>query len=335
MIAYAIAEVLALPQGYWAVFTAVLVTQASVGGSVKAALDWVKSTLGGGAYAALVGTVLPKTTPLEIGFALAVALAPVALLAGLRQTFRFAPVTVGIVILVAPVQHLSALDSATNRMIEISIGGAIGLAVSLLILPARAQGHVGAAAARILRVFADLMPRLATFDRVHVQAEITVLHDDILGGLTKLTAAVDEAKRERSSYLSSDPDPDPVLRTLQRVRADIIMLGRAIAEPFPEAVHARLSPSVVAVMDSFADYFRAIADAMERRAGPPSLDPVEREIAGYARELAAAREAQLTRGLPTDALGRIFGVAFAFEQFKGNLRDLASRCAERARKAAR
>ena len=35
LLAYALAEIFALPQGYWAVFSAMFITQASVGGSVK------------------------------------------------------------------------------------------------------------------------------------------------------------------------------------------------------------------------------------------------------------------------------------------------------------
>src|SRR5690242_15324444 len=123
LLAFVVAESLALPQGYWAVFTAVLVTQASVGGSVKAALDWLISTLGGGAYAALVGTVIHRLDPtadaLSVAIGLGVALTPLAFLAAVRPTFRFAPVTGVIVILVAPVQHLSPLESALNRLTEI------------------------------------------------------------------------------------------------------------------------------------------------------------------------------------------------------------------------
>jgi uncharacterized membrane protein YccC len=39
LLAYLLAELFALPQGYWAVFSAVIIMQASVGGSVKATLD--------------------------------------------------------------------------------------------------------------------------------------------------------------------------------------------------------------------------------------------------------------------------------------------------------
>ena len=39
LLAYLLAELFALPQGYWAVFSAIIIMQASVGGSVKATLD--------------------------------------------------------------------------------------------------------------------------------------------------------------------------------------------------------------------------------------------------------------------------------------------------------
>ena len=334
LIAFTVAETLNLPQGYWAVFTAVLVTQASVGGSVKAALDWVVSTLGGGVYAAFVGTVMPHSDPIAMGIGLGIALAPLAYLAAVRPTFRFAPVTGVIVILVAPVQHLSPAASAMNRLIEISIGGFIGLAVSLVIMPARASNILNQAAARTLGNFADVLPLLLRFDRVHIQHELTVKHDAALNQIAKLTLAVDEAKRERSSFLSSEPDPEPVLRTLQRLRADIIMLGRATGEPFPDAFHARLAEALGVAVEAMAASFRAVGASLEDRRPPPSLMPVEQAIAHYAHEVGEVREAGFTRGLAGDIIGRTFAVGFALEQLKINLKDLASRTAERARKPA-
>ncbi len=338
LFAFAVAETLALPQGYWAVFTAVLVTQASVGGSVKAALDWLVSTLGGGAYAALVGTVIrdldPAADALSIALGLGVALTPLAFLAAVRPTFRFAPVTGVIVILVAPVQHLSPLESAVNRLAEISIGGAIGLAVSLVILPARASGLLNQAAARTLDHFAAVLPLLLAFDRAQIQHELTIKHDAALAQISRLTLAVDEAKRERASFLSNEPDPEPVLRTLQRLRADIIMLGRATAEPFPDTFHDRLAAALGGAVQAVADSFKGIGQSLEDRRPPPSLMPVEQAIAHYAHEVAAVREAGQTRGLAGDIIGRTFAVGFALEQLKINLKDLTSRTSERARLSA-
>ncbi len=332
LIAFTVAETLALPQGYWAVFTAVLVTQASVGGSVKAALDWLMSTLGGGAYAALVGTIVPHADPVAMGLGLAIALAPLAFLAAVRPTFRFAPVTGVVVILVAPVQHLSPLESAINRITEIGLGGFIGLAVSLVILPARASGILNQAAARTLDHFAAVLPVLLLFDRAHTQGELTAKHDAALDQIAKLTLAVEEAKRERSSFLSSEPDPEPILRTLQRLRADIIMLGRATAEPFPDTYHDRLLPALGGAVEAIAACFRAIGASLEDRRPPPNLITVEQAIAHYAHEVADVREAGFTRGLAGDIVGRTFAVGFALDQLKVNLKDLVGRTGERARK---
>ena len=332
LFAFTVAETLALPQGYWAVFTAVLVTQASVGGSVKAAFDWLVSTLGGGAYAALVGTIIPHSDPLAMAVGLAAALTPLAFLAAVRPTFRFAPVTGVIVILVAPVQHLSPLESAISRLTEISIGGAIGLAVSLVVLPARASGILNQAAARTLDNLAGVLPLLLTFDRIHIRQEFTERRDAALAEIAKLTLAVEEAKRERASFLSNEPDPEPVLRTLQRLRADIIMLGRATAEPFPDLFHDRLALALGGAVAAIAASFKATGASLEDRRLPPSLMPVEQAIAHYAHEVAEVREAGQTRDLDGDTVGRTFAVGFALEQLKINLKDLSGRTTERAKK---
>ena len=39
LLVYVLAELFALPQGYWAVFSAIIIAQASVGDSMKATTD--------------------------------------------------------------------------------------------------------------------------------------------------------------------------------------------------------------------------------------------------------------------------------------------------------
>jgi hypothetical protein len=46
LLAYVLAELFTLPRGYWAVFSSIIIMQASVGGSVKAAIDRVIGTIG-------------------------------------------------------------------------------------------------------------------------------------------------------------------------------------------------------------------------------------------------------------------------------------------------
>ncbi len=47
---FVLAEALGLPQGYWAVITALIVTQSSVGGSLKAAFDRFLGSVIGACY---------------------------------------------------------------------------------------------------------------------------------------------------------------------------------------------------------------------------------------------------------------------------------------------
>jgi uncharacterized membrane protein YccC len=94
-----IADALALPQSYWAVFTALIIVQGSVGGTLAAGLDRFIGTLAGavlGAAVALTGEFwhVPQVLLLLL------AVAPVALLAAIRPSFRIAPVTAAILLLI-------------------------------------------------------------------------------------------------------------------------------------------------------------------------------------------------------------------------------------------
>src|SRR5580658_4111901 len=55
LVALALAQLLQLPLPLWAVLTAVIVTQMSVGRSMKATLDYLVGTLGGAVYGGAIG----------------------------------------------------------------------------------------------------------------------------------------------------------------------------------------------------------------------------------------------------------------------------------------
>src|SRR5271169_2030716 len=59
LLAYVLAKLFTLPQGYWAVFSAIIIMQASVGGSVKSTIDRVIGTIGGAVAGGTVGYLLP------------------------------------------------------------------------------------------------------------------------------------------------------------------------------------------------------------------------------------------------------------------------------------
>jgi len=140
LLAYALAMLFGLPQGYWAVFSAIIIMQASVGGSVKAAIDRLIGTLGGAIAGGVVAFFVPHNDPISLGIALVIALAPLTLVAAINPNYRIAPLTAVIVLLTPGAQQLGPVGSAFYRILEITLGSVIGLVVALLLMPARATG---------------------------------------------------------------------------------------------------------------------------------------------------------------------------------------------------
>jgi len=324
---YVLAQVFTVPlAGLWAVLTAVVVTQMSVGGSLKAAIEYSVGTFGGAIYAGVIGALIPYHNEISLLAVLALAIAPLALLAAINPHFRVAPFTAVLVVVGTSVTHIDPIGSAFYRVLEVALGAFTGLVVSLLVLPARAQVLLIEAAAEMLDRLAAALPELlAGFTRPLEGAEIRRLHNEIAATYARAQEAGAEAKREQTTYLAAQPDPAPLLRTLLRLRHDLVMIGRVADEPFPALFQARLGPPLAGVGKTAVDYLRSSSAALVARRHSPAFDAVEAAFTGYAAALAATRREGLTRSLPVDVVERIFTLAFALEQLHQNIIDLA-RC---------
>ena len=328
LVAYALAVAFALPQGYWAVLTALIVTQTSVGGSLKAALDRFIGSICGAVYGAAVAIAIPHGGPLLLGFALVIAIAPLAVLAAYMASFRVAPVTA--IILLLSTTAVGPLGYAMERIVEIGLGCGVGLIVSALVVPARAHSLVLESAGQVARLLAQLLRKLA--GAAHTPApDLGELHGQVRKALMRLGTVAEEAARERKSRLSDESDPEPLYRTLRRIRHDIAALNRALAEPLPEAVQAHLAEPWSRVAEAAADMLDDLADALSRRQVPRSPEPAMRAIDAYMAAADEMRRQGLTRGLPGDTVARILGPVFTLEQLRHDLEDLVARAQESAR----
>jgi uncharacterized membrane protein YccC len=322
----AAAQLLNLPIALWAVLTAVILTQINVGRSLKATMDYLISTLGGAIYAGAIGALVPHDNQFAMFAALAMALAPAVLLAALYPRFSAAPFTAVMVFFAPTITHTGPIAAAFERVIEVAVGCVVGLVVSLVVLPARAHDLAIEAARQMLDLMARFLPELFTgFTQNLDQRARADIQNRIGEAFGRLDKAALEAQHERMTRLSAEPDQAPLLRTLLRLRHDLIMVGRAAEVPLPGAFRPRLGPWLARISATIADYLRASALALSARRGPPPLDAVEAALDGHAAEMAALRREGLTRELPDDAVERIFALGFALEQLRLHLRDLA-RC---------
>ncbi len=331
-LAFAITKAFSLPQGYWATITAVVVTQASVGGSLKAAVERFMGTLAGAVYGGVIAAFIPHSSPSGIAMAMIVALFPLALLAAVNSSFRVAPVTALIMLLPPTGQAIGPLSAAIERVVEITLGNIMGVLVSLFVLPARAHTLMMEAAAKVVSLNANLIEVLIgeLVAEPKSRPALQTIHPQIRAALKKAESAADEAARERKSHLTDAVDPEPLIRTLYRVRHDLVMIGRASANPLPEPVLRKLGPALKALRDETCALLLGLAQSLKTRNPPPDASSFETTLHTFVGETEALRSHALLHDLPYGSFGQVFALGFAFEQFRKDLEDLMARTQELA-----
>jgi len=322
--ALAIAQIVDIPLPLWTVLTAVILTQMSVGRSLKATADYLLGTIGGALYGGAIAILIPHESETALLLVLALAVAPLALFAALRANMNVVPVTAIIVLLLPTITHTTPFLSALYRVLEVGLGALVGLAVSFIVLPSSAHRQMRQAAARALdrmaralvELFAGLSHGGLTNDQLHR------LQDGIGTVLIEINTVGSEAERERAAHLSHQPGTGPLRRTLLRLRHDLVIVGRATSVPLPPPLLERLEPALTAIAATAHDYLQMSGAALVAASGPPSIEPFERSLAAYGAEVTAVRQEGLTRSLPGDAAERFFAIGFALEQVHKNFLDL-------------
>ena len=330
-VAFAVGSLLQLPQSYWMVFTAVIVVQTSIGGTITASLERLVGTVVGGLVGVAAAYVRTQTL-LEEGLILSAAIAILAFAAAVRPSLRVAPITAAIVLVGGSAAHADPLQTALWRVLEIGLGSAIGVAATLLVFPARASRTVrervaGACEqlAEVIELYAKrvLSPSVGEEERLH-QAHLATRKS-----LAAVEQALAEAARERASGFSAPAMPDGLFRSLSRVRSDSVMVGRALAQPLPDPVAEPLAPAAAALLRALAEETRRIA-AAARLGVEPAPTALDQPHAAFEEAVERVRQARLTSDMTFDAAARVFGLVFALESLLANLEDLRERIDETA-----
>jgi uncharacterized membrane protein YccC len=333
VLALAVAEYVHLRLPLWAVLTAMIVTQLSVGRSLKAIVDYMAGTIGGAALGGIVATLVPHAHEPALPAVLAIAVAPLAFLAAINPILNVAPVTAAIVILVPLMTHGSPAASAIDRVQEVAVGAATGFVVSFLVLPLKAHDLVARTAAelldRIARALTELLvglPRGLDVDALHH------IQDRIGHGVEDLSRICDEAEHERTARLASEINPMPLSRTVLRLRHDLMMIGRAATVPLPDPYRFALIDPLARINEAVVDYLQACGTALLARQRAPSCGPMESAFDAYGGAITDIRARDDAQPLSLDAAERVFTLGFAFEQMRRNLQDL-ERCVNEWRKS--
>ncbi|MBN8914282.1 MAG: FUSC family protein [Rhizobiales bacterium] len=331
IVTYLLAEQFALPNGYWAVLTAVLVVQATLGASLSVAIDRALGTLAGGVVG-VAGAMLAGKSPLETLLVLSVALFIAAALAARSTSFKLAPVTVVIVMLAHPGDVAPWLSGLT-RVAEIALGGVVGLLCAILILPERALGKMFPYCAKALRLTAQLLD-LGRGGLLGQGIDPSVI-DRLNGGARLALRAADlrlvEVRAEQAGRLTTQTDPAPVVRGARRLWHSAIILLRNADRPLDEPVASLVAATLAAATAALSAQMSAIADRLD---GQPVADLATRADAASAA--VAALEARVEElnaqgafgAVGAETLTALFSAVSACVHMRENLEELAARLAE-------
>jgi uncharacterized membrane protein YccC len=247
-----------LPEGYWAVITCLVIVQGSLGATLAAGISRAYGTVAGGLLGG-AGAWVHARFGLPTAWTLGIVVAPLALLAARSPRYRLAPVTAALLTLAIPSGDGSFVI-ALHRIAEILLGGAIGSATALFVLPDRGAAGVRVHGAAALTILGEIVRRHLT------DASGT---DELSERLQKHIAGVEAAEaedaEERRFRLAGEPASGPFLRTLRRLRTDVAMIGRIVREQSgTEEEHAALA-------DAVAGWFDAASRALTEGAAAPDL----------------------------------------------------------------
>lgn len=326
-VSFGLAKLLHLPQGFWAVITAIVVVQTSLGGTLVASRERLIGTGVGALVGSLAAWVRPQAAWGEV-IAIALSVGALSLAAAIRPSLKIAPVTAVIMIVGSGAGQTGFLENGLLRVAEIALGGVIGVLVALSIFPARARDAVSEKARGALD---DLSTLLELYARrlgcEVVEEEVSPLHARVRSALGVIEKAVGEASRESAARLTGAHVGDAIPRTLWRLRNDAVMIGRASSHGWPSEVSARLGEPAAVLLRAQAAHLRGLSEALALRQAPTVTD-LAGDFARF-RDGFQLLEKEVPPGALTfERLEQIFGLAYALEAFNRNAADLAERITE-------
>jgi uncharacterized membrane protein YccC len=280
--AYLCTTLIHLPGPYSAVITTLIVARPHSGGVLRASFERLAATiLGAGvACAATFGRLIHAPELLLI----AIALAPLALIAAHNSAFRTSMIA-AIIVLSAPATGGAPLYVAGVRMLGVSLGAAIGALVSVTILPGSREVVVARMTAKLLEEFAGLLRN--AIDPVAGDARSRDRFEyRFRQSLRELALLI----RDRPDALPAKGSAAAMVKFTVQMHADITFLKRELQASGPQAnspltsgAPTTASPSLEEFAEAFAATVTQVATMARGRSGPPDIATL-REKCGQAAQ---------------------------------------------------
>ena len=269
--AYICTAMIHLPGPYSAVITTLIVARPHSGGVLRASFERLAATLLGAGLAC--GVTFGRLLHIPELLLIAVALAPLALVAAHNSAYRTAMIA-AVIVLSAPAASGAPLYVAGARMLGVSLGAVIGALVSITILPSRREVVVAAATAKLLEQYPGLLQ-----NALHPNTGDERSRDKFEFRIRQSLRELGMLIRDRADALPTKGPSAAVVKFTVQMHADITFLKREL----PSSSQAQRagdgeSPLPASTLASLESFSRAFADTSTRvaamargRAGPPDI----------------------------------------------------------------
>ncbi len=323
-ITYAIYAGWNLPQGYWAVFAALVVTQANVGASWKAALYRTIGSTSGALAAALLLPLL-GTGAVRAGIALFILASFFAYLTALHPSFNAAGFTAALILVFGGIEE--PWHVAWLRVAYTLLGAIVAFAVSALVWPVHARVALRGKIANILQGAGALYTAVTAAALQGIKNEEGVrLLDRQLHDLRRgITQHLEEARGELVFARFNEGAFQAFVDQSDQVRRRLT----AMAEDSGLYVHARVQPNLVpslpALVESTTRAFSDLAEAVRtQRKEILSSGGLEQAVRELDADLARLRERRVTAPFALDRMLPFWSFVFNLRELALDLEQLAS-----------
>jgi uncharacterized membrane protein YccC len=332
-ITYAIYAGWHLPQGYWAVFTALVVTQVTLGASWKPALYRTIGSTSGALAAMLLFMVLGPGT-VRVGVMLFVLATLFGALTVLHPSFSAAGFTAAIVLLLGRIEG-TPFHTGWLRVLYTLLGSFVAFAVGALIWPVRAREGLRNKIANIIEGSGALYRAItaAALQGIDNEPQVRELDRQLHDLRRGITQQMDEARSELSFARFNEGEYQTFVEQVDQVRRRLT----AMAEDSALYVHAQLQPELIpslpVLVETTSKSFAALAEAVRNPGRILNAPELEAAICDLDADLAKLREQRITAPLALDRMLPFWALVFNLREVAQDLGQLASTLPQLARRA--
>jgi uncharacterized membrane protein YccC len=311
-----------LPQGYWAVFTALVVTQVTLGASWKPALYRTIGSTSGALAAMLLFTVLGPGT-VRVGVMLFVLASLFGALTVLHPSFSAAGFTAAIVLLIGRLEgtpfHIGWL-----RVLYTLLGSFVAFAVGALLWPVRAREGLRRKIANILDGAGVLYRAVtaAALQGIDNEQQVRQLDSQLHDLRRDITQQMDDARSEVTFSRFNPSAYQQVVELADQVRRRLT----AMVEDRSLYVHAQMEPGLVPslanVVEKTSQNFAALSEAIRNNSSPSNSEELDAAIRELDADLAKLREQRATAPFALDRMLPFWALVFNLREVAQDLKQL-------------